>query len=158
VARLGRLGARKGAARGDGRVVDARLLPLAGLPLAAIVFAQGLVGLVPALAGVLGPVASAVDAGISYLPAAIAPYAVLIVVGLLLLLSLVLAAADAAALKRRGHARRATPVLGLLSPLPYLAARAIALKGAGGAAIAPAVVALVLTLLVAAVPVAAVLL
>lgn len=134
------------------------LLPLAGLPLAAIVFAQGLVGLVPAFAGVLGPVASAVDAGISYLPAAIAPYAVLIVVGLLLLLSLVLAAADAAALKRRGHARRATPVLGLLSPLPYLAARAIALKGAGGAAIAPAVVALVLTLLVAAVPVAAVLL
>ncbi len=134
------------------------LLPLAGLPLAAIVFAQGLVGLVPALAGVLGPVASAVDAGISYLPAAIAPYAVLIVVGLLLLLSLVLAAADAAALKRRGHARRATPLLGLLSPLPYLAARAIALKGAGGAAIAPAVVALVLTLLVAAVPVAAVLL
>lgn len=134
------------------------LLPLAALPIVAIVFAQPLASLVPALSSVLGPLASAVDAGIAYLPAAIAPYAVLIVVGLLLLLSLLIAAFDAAALKRFGQPKRPTAVLGLLSPLPYLAVRAIVLRRSGGAAIAPAVVALVLTLVVAAVPVAAVLL
>ena len=134
------------------------LLPLAALPIVASVFAQPLASLVPALSSVLGPLASAVDAGIAYLPAAIAPYAVLIVVGLLLLLSLLIAAFDAAALKRFGQPKRPTAVLGLLSPLPYLAARAIVLRRSGGAAIAPAVVALVLTLVVVAVPVAAVLL
>lgn len=128
------------------------LLPLVGLPLAAIVFAQPLVALVPALAGVLGPVASAVDAGIAFLPAAIAPYAVLIVVGLLLVLSLLLAIVDAASLKRLGHEKRPSAVLGLLTPVAYLAARAIVLRGKGAGASAPLWVALVLTLLVAAVP------
>lgn len=127
------------------------LLPLVGLPIAAIVVAQPLVALVPALASLLGPAASAVDAGIAYLPAAVAPFAVLIIVGLVLLLSLLLAVVDASALKRLGHEKRATPVLGLLTPVAYLGARAVVLRGAGRGAAAPAWVALALTLVVAAV-------
>lgn len=132
------------------------LVPLFFLPIAAIVFAQPIAALVPALTGVLGPLASAVDTGVAFLPAVVAPFAILIVVALVLLLSIVLAIVDVAVLKRLGHTKRAPAVLAGLTPLVYLAVRAILLRGAGRGSAGPAWVALAVTLAVVALPIAAV--
>lgn len=71
----------------------------------------------------------------------VADYLPLAAGGLTIVLGLLFAAADASSLAKRGIEKRVTPIVGLLTPLPYLALRAVSLarqKRLGG--VAPLVV------------------
>ncbi|TPW70754.1 DUF2510 domain-containing protein [Schumannella sp. 10F1B-5-1] len=71
----------------------------------------------------------------------VADYLPLAAGGLTIILGLLFAAADASSLAKRGVEKRVTPIVGLLTPLPYLALRAVSLarqKRLGG--VAPLVV------------------
>lgn len=133
------------------------LLPLVGLVVTALVLADSIALAVPVLAPVLAPVGGLIAQALALLPAVVAPLAPLALGVAGVLLTLPLAIADSRALSAAGHAKPPSPVWALLGPLVYLAARAIVLRRAPGAA-APAWVNLALSIVVGTATAAAVVL
>lgn len=133
------------------------LSPLVGLIVTALVLADRIALAVPALAPVLTPVGGAIAGALALLPAAVAPFAPLLLGVVAIVLTVLLAALDARALASSGHANRPSAVWALLGPLVYLGVRAIVLRRAPGGQ-APAWVNLALSIVAGAATAAAVVL